>query len=107
MVGACLLVFGQHLYLQQGAVLRVYLTTLAWTCVAGLGDVITGGNYMYLRAKPENASLLSAMGPWPWYVAETVLFLAPLFLFLAWGLAAQVEHAGSGHSPIRASVRAA
>ena len=105
-VGACLLVFGERLYLQRGAVLRVYVTTLAWACVAGLGDVITGGNYMYLRAKPENASLLSAIGPWPWYVVETVVVIAPLFLFLAWGLAALVERGDSGHSPLRVSVRA-
>jgi hypothetical integral membrane protein (TIGR02206 family) len=104
-VGACLLVFGERLYLQRGAVRRVYLTTIAWACVAGLGDVITGGNYMYLRAKPANSSLLSAMGPWPWYVVETVLVVAPVFLFLAWGLAALVERADSGHSPIRASIR--
>src|SRR5277367_1780452 len=43
-VGACLLVFGERLYLQRGAVLRVYLTTLAWACVAGLGDLVAGGN---------------------------------------------------------------
>jgi hypothetical integral membrane protein (TIGR02206 family) len=104
-VGACLLVFGERLYLQRGAVLRVYLTTLAWACVAGLGDLVTDGNYMYLRAKPGNSSLLSALGPWPWYIVETVLVLAPLFLFLAWGLAALVERADSGHSPIRASIR--
>jgi len=97
-VGACLLVFGERLYLQQGAVLRVYLATLAWACVAGLGDLITGGNYMYLRAKPGNASLLSAAGPWPWYVVATIVVLAPAFLLLAWGLAALVERADSGRS---------
>ena len=90
-IGACLLVFGERLYLQRGAVRRVYLATLAWACVAGLGDVITGGNYMYLREKPEHASLLSALGPWPWYVVETVLVIGPAFLFAAWGLAALVE----------------
>jgi hypothetical integral membrane protein (TIGR02206 family) len=102
-VGACLLVFGERLYLQRGAVRRVYLTTLAWACVAGLGDVITGGNYMYLRARPENASLLSAMGPWPWYVVETVAVVAPAFLFLAWGLAALVERGDSGQVLVQAS----
>jgi hypothetical integral membrane protein (TIGR02206 family) len=104
-VGACLLVFGERLYLQRGAVLRVYLTTLAWACVAGVGDLVTHGNYMYLRARPGNSSLLSALGAWPWYIVETVLVLAPAFLFLAWGLAALVERADSGHSLTRASIR--
>jgi hypothetical integral membrane protein (TIGR02206 family) len=105
-VGACLLVFGERLYLQRGAVRRVYLTTLAWACVAGLGDVITGGNYMYLRAKPANASLLSAAGPWPWYVVETVLVVAPAFLLLAWALAVLVERWDSGNALAQASIGA-
>jgi hypothetical integral membrane protein (TIGR02206 family) len=97
-IGACLLVFGERLQLQPGAVRRVYLTTLAWTCLAGLGDVITGGNYMYLRSKPAHSSLVSVLGPWPWYVLITVVVIAPVFLFLAWGLAALVarwDNAGS------------
>jgi hypothetical integral membrane protein (TIGR02206 family) len=105
-VGACLLVFGERLYLQRGAVRRVYLTTIAWACVAGLGDVITGGNYMYLRAKPANASLLSAAGAWPWYVVATIVVLAPAFLFLAWGLALLVERWDSGHTLAQATMRA-
>jgi len=98
-VAACLLVFGMRLYLKPGAVRRVYLTSLAWLCIAGLGDVITGGNYMYLRSKPENASLLSVMGPWPWYILETALLIAPALLFLAWGLQALVERYDRARSP--------
>jgi len=90
-VGACLLVFGERLYLQPGAVRRVYLTTLAWACAAGVGDMITGGNYMYLRKKPGHASLVSALGSWPWYAVVTIVVIAPAFLFAAWGLAALVE----------------
>ena len=41
---------------------------VAWAVVAGLGDVITGGNYMHLAWKPGHGSLLSVLGPWPWYV---------------------------------------
>ena len=37
--------------------------------VAGTANLITGGNYMYLRAKPSQASLLDQMGPWPLYIA--------------------------------------
>ncbi|MEA2278154.1 MAG: hypothetical protein QOC78_3114 [Solirubrobacteraceae bacterium] len=78
-VAACLLVFGRRLYPRPGAAWRVFAATLAFTAVAGAGDLVTGGNYMYLRAKPEHASLLNAMGPWPWYIAETaVLGLAML-----------------------------
>ena len=69
---ACLLVFGCRMYPRPGAVWRVYATTLAFAAIAAVGDILTGGNYMYLREKPEHNSLLSVMGPWPWYIAATV-----------------------------------
>jgi uncharacterized membrane protein YwaF len=37
--------------------------------VVGLVDAATGANYMFLRAKPSTGSLLSVLGPWPWYIA--------------------------------------
>jgi hypothetical integral membrane protein (TIGR02206 family) len=70
-VAAGFLVFGCRLYPRRGAVWRVYGLTLAWTAIAALGDVLTGGNYMYLRAKPVHSSLLSVLGPWPWYIVAT------------------------------------
>jgi len=70
-VAACFLVFGRELYPRPGAVARVYLVTLAVTAVAAIADLASGGNYMYLRTKPAHSSLLSLMGPWPWYVVET------------------------------------
>ena len=68
-VAASFLVFGCGQYPRPTAVWRVFGATLAWAAIAGLADVITGGNYMYLRAKPVHNSLLSVMGPWPWYIA--------------------------------------
>jgi hypothetical integral membrane protein (TIGR02206 family) len=68
-VAASFLVFGCGQYPRPMAVWRVFGATLAWAAIAGLADVITGGNYMYLRAKPVHNSLLSVMGPWPWYIA--------------------------------------
>ena len=69
-VAAAYLVVGCRLYPRPGAAWRVFAFTLVWAAIAGLGDVITRGNYMYLRAKPVHASLLSVMSPWPWYIAE-------------------------------------
>jgi hypothetical integral membrane protein (TIGR02206 family) len=68
-IAAAFLVFGLRLYPRRGAVWRTFAATLAWACVAGLADVITGGNYMYLAWKPAHNSLLSLFGPWPWYIA--------------------------------------
>jgi hypothetical integral membrane protein (TIGR02206 family) len=83
-VAACLLVYGQRRYPRRGAAWRVFAVTLAFTAIAGAADLITGGNYMYLRHKPERASLLDVMGAWPWYILETgVLALAMLLALQA------------------------
>ncbi len=71
--GACFLVLGCHCYPRPGAVPRVFAATLACTAIAALGDALTGGNYMFLSEKPEHSSLLNVMGPWPWYIASTVV----------------------------------
>ena len=80
-VAALMLVFGLGIYPRRRAALRAFACTLAWAAVAGTGDILTGGNYMFLRAKPAHASLLSVMGPWPWYlVSAAALALAMLSL---------------------------
>lgn len=68
-VAALLLVFGCGLYPRRRAILWVYPITLVWAVIAGTGDVLSRGNYMYLRFKPIHHSLLNVMGPWPWYIA--------------------------------------
>jgi hypothetical integral membrane protein (TIGR02206 family) len=85
-VAASFLVFGCGLYPRRGAVWRVFWITLGWTVIVGNGDLITGGNYMYLRSKPVHNSLLNLMGPWPWYIASGVA-LGLALLLLVNGLA--------------------
>ena len=85
-VAASLLVFGRGLIPRAGAVWRVYALTAAFALVAGAGDLLTGANYMFLREKPSHASLLDAMGPWPWYIAAGAALALVLFVALA-GLA--------------------
>lgn len=67
-VAALFLVFGLAQTPRPGAVRRIFLLTLGFALVIGLIDLVTGGNYMYLRA-PAPSSLLEVMGPWPWYIA--------------------------------------
>jgi hypothetical integral membrane protein (TIGR02206 family) len=76
---ACLLVFGRDLRPRPGAPWRALAATAAWALLAGAGDLLTGGNYMFLRAKPAHASLLDLMGPWPWYIGTAVLLALALF----------------------------
>jgi hypothetical integral membrane protein (TIGR02206 family) len=81
-VAAILLVFGLGMAPRRGAVGRVYLATAAFAALAGAGDLLTGGNYMFLREKPGRASLLDLMGPWPWYTASAALLALALYVLL-------------------------
>ena len=83
-VAACLLIFGLGLYPRPRAAWRIFGLTLAWAAIAGLGNVITGGNYMYLRTKPAHGSLLNVMGPWPWYIASAAAVGLAMLLGLQW-----------------------
>ena len=83
-VAACLLVFGCRRLPRRGAVVRVYGLTVAFALAAAVASAATGGNYMFLRAKPPRASLLDLLGPWPWYIlAGAVLALAVLLALSA------------------------
>ena len=81
-VAACLLVFGLGIKPRRHAVPRVFAITLAMAAAAGIGNLITGGNYMYLRAKPSQASLLDQMGPWPVYIVVAAAIALVLFAAL-------------------------
>ncbi|HEX9096137.1 MAG TPA: TIGR02206 family membrane protein [Candidatus Dormibacteraeota bacterium] len=72
-LAALFLVVGLGLQPRAGAVRRIFLLTLAFAAVVGLLDLVTGGNYLYLRQVPAQGSLLSLMGPWPWYIAVGAL----------------------------------
>jgi hypothetical integral membrane protein (TIGR02206 family) len=82
LAAAVFLVIGRRVYPRPGAPLRVFLITIAFAAVVGLADVLTGGNYMYLRIKPAAGSLLNFMGPWPWYIASGALLAVVLLTIL-------------------------
>ncbi len=67
---------------QPGGMWRAYAATLAWTALAAAGDLVTGGNYMFLRHKPSHGSLLDVMGPWPLYIAAAAVLALALFAVL-------------------------
>jgi len=81
-VAAVLLVFGLGIRPRPGAVGRAFTATLLMAAAAGLADLLTGGNYMFLRAKPAHGSLLSLMGPWPVYIASAAAVALILFALL-------------------------
>ena len=81
-VAAILLVFGWRMYPRPGSAWRAFGATLVVAAVAAAADLITGGNYMYLREKPAHSSLLSVMARWPWYIAEAAVLAVAMLLAL-------------------------
>ncbi len=78
-VAALFLVVGMHLWPRPGAVWRVLAISVAWTAVVGGADALTGGNYMFLRRRPGEWTLLSVLGPWPWYLLGATAVALVLF----------------------------
>ncbi len=68
---------------------RVVLASLIYAGVVGLADWLWGVDYAFLRAKPDNVSLLDLLSPWPWYIPELILigigsalfYYLPFFLY--------------------------
>jgi hypothetical integral membrane protein (TIGR02206 family) len=66
---------------EPGAVPRVALATAALALIAGAADVLTGGDYLFLRRPPASPTLISLLSPWPWYIPElAALVLAAIML---------------------------
>lgn len=68
-LAACFLVIGLGLHPRRRSALRVFLITLGYTALVGTVDGLSGANYMFLRQPPPEWTLLSVLGPWPWYIA--------------------------------------
>jgi len=79
---AVFLVVGLQLAPRTGAVARVFSLTLAYTALVGLADLLIGADYMFLRAPPRSWTLLSVLGPWPWYLVSASALALLLMLVL-------------------------
>ena len=71
----------------QGSV-AVYLLAAAAYLVFFLNQMI-GSNYLFIAHKPETASLIDVLGPWPWYilVLEVIGIVMCLLLYLPYAIA--------------------
>ena len=65
---------------RPGSVWRAFMALNGIAVAIGIFDAIFRTNYLYLRQKPSNTSLLDLFGPWPIYI----LVAEPLVLLLFW-----------------------
>ena len=56
------------------------LGTIVFTVFSMGVNFLLKANYNYLSEKPEVASILDYMGPWPWYIAVVYFLMFLLFL---------------------------
>ena len=77
------LIGGLGLRPRPRAAVDVFALTLVYTVAVGFVDWASGANYMYLRHAPGHSSLISILGPWPWYIASAAGVAVMLFALLS------------------------
>lgn len=80
---------------RPGAWWRALLVVNAYAAGLLALDVLTGQNYMYLRAPPAVPTLLDRLGPWPWYLASCEAIAAASFFLLERALRGRREVSGA------------
>lgn len=81
---ALYLVWSRQIRPQRGSVARAMIAVNLLALFDGIFDAVFNTDYMYLRAKPANVSLLSYLGAWPWYVLAAEPVALAFFLLLYW-----------------------
>ena len=76
LVSVALITFGQKLSPRRRKVMRYTLAS------------ILGSNYLFIARKPETASLLDVLPPWPWYlpILELIAVIIVGLLYLPFAI---------------------
>jgi hypothetical integral membrane protein (TIGR02206 family) len=76
---AALLAFGLGMQPRPGSALRVWGITAAYALAVAVANAALGTNFMFLRHKPPNPTLLDWFGPWPVYIGVAAVVALLLF----------------------------
>ena len=66
------------------SVIRTFVITNLYAAVIIPINSLSGGNYLFLRYRPQGGSIMNLLGPWPWYILwlEAVTIVIFLLLYL-------------------------
>jgi hypothetical integral membrane protein (TIGR02206 family) len=67
---------------RSGALLRMFGVTMIYAVSVAILNHLLGTNYGFLCHKPEQASLMDSLGPWPWYIGSMILLCLALYALL-------------------------
>ncbi|HEX4134762.1 MAG TPA: TIGR02206 family membrane protein [Bryobacteraceae bacterium] len=81
-ISIAVVIFGGRRTFSSGAVWRSFGLLLAYAAIVGAFDRVFGADYMFLLRKPDSASALDLMGPWPWYIFIGAAVALALFWLL-------------------------
>lgn len=70
------------------SLVRVAIWGNIYMAAVGIVNWLVGSNYLFIARKPDTASLIDMLGPWPWYILslEVVAILMCLALYLPYVL---------------------
>ncbi|HEY5669813.1 MAG TPA: TIGR02206 family membrane protein [Anaerolineales bacterium] len=70
------------------SLVRVAIWGNIYMAAVGIVNWLVGSNYLFIARKPDTASLIDMLGPWPWYILslEVVAILMCLALYLPYAL---------------------
>ena len=78
------LIWGMRIRPNWRAYGQAVAITLAWLASTFVFNVAAGTNYGYLNGKPDGASVLDLLGPWPWYVGVEIAVVTGVWALLVW-----------------------
>ncbi len=74
--------FDRNFRITLKSVLRAFIITTIYGAIIIPINAITGGNYLFLRYKPQGGTIMDFLGPWPWYLLSLEVVVIILFLLL-------------------------
>lgn len=77
--------------------------TLVWAVSVMTFNAVVGTNYGYLNGKPNGASALDLLGPWPGYVVVEVTVIVVVWALMTWAWTSRPDQARARREPSRAS----